>query len=222
MSLTVLATGAVRTLRAPPDLRAGLAAATAGCTAFVAAAAVDWLWELGAIPLVFFALAAIACAGGVEARRAGESTGYDHFWPRNRGRIALVALSLVGIGVLVQPLWGGIELERSYDAEADGRSADALSDARDALSIQPYSASAHLQEAVLLEDRGQLDQATDAAKEATDEEPTNWLPWYVLARIEARAGDQGRADAHWRMSRSLNPRSGVFSTGPPGHGKTSG
>jgi hypothetical protein len=221
MSVAVIATGAVRTMRAPPELRVGLAAATAGCTAFVAAAAVDWLWELGAIPLVFFALAAIACAGGVEARRAGESTGYDHFWPRNRGRIALVVLSLAGLAVIVQPLWSSIELERSYDAEADGRRTDALADARNALDVQPYSASAHLQEAVLLEDRGQLEQATDAAKAATDEEPTNWLPWYVLARIEARAGDQGRADAHWRTSRSLNPRSGVFSTGPPGHGKAS-
>jgi Flp pilus assembly protein TadD len=92
----------------------------------------------------------------------------------------------------------------------------ALDDARDALSVWPYSASAHLQEAVLLEDRGDLTEARDAAKAATEDEETNWVTWYVLARIEAKLGDRKSAETHWRHSHSLNPRSGVYSDPPRG------
>nr|MDQ3572293.1 O-antigen ligase family protein [Actinomycetota bacterium] len=57
----VLLIGAGRAVRAPPESRLAIAAATAGCAAFVAGATVDWIWELGVLPAAFFALAAIAC-----------------------------------------------------------------------------------------------------------------------------------------------------------------
>ena len=62
--LAVLGVGATRCLRAPPDLRLGLAAAVAGCAAFAGGAAVDWTWEIGVFGVVFMVLAAIAVAGG--------------------------------------------------------------------------------------------------------------------------------------------------------------
>ena len=66
-TLFVLGLGVARALRAPPARRAALAAATAGCVAFFAAALTDWMWELSVLPAIFLVLAAVAIAGGEQA-----------------------------------------------------------------------------------------------------------------------------------------------------------
>ncbi|MGH2950763.1 MAG: O-antigen ligase family protein [Solirubrobacterales bacterium] len=207
-SAGILGFGAWRALRAPPDLRLGIAAATAGCGAFIAAALVDWMWEFGVLAVVFFALAAIACAAGEEPRDRSRERGFGFpLWRRYGGRIAITALSLAGLAAIAQPLWGAVTIERSYDAAAEGRLGDALDDAQDAVSAQPYAATPRMQEALLLERRGDIKQAVEAARAATKREKTNWLTWFVLSRIESRSGDAADAEAALRRARQLNPRS---------------
>jgi hypothetical protein len=200
----ILVVGAVRAWRAPPELRAGLAAATAGCTAFAAAALVDWVWELGALAVTFFALAAVAVAGG--ARPAGGPVGVHHappWWRRHGGRIAVCVLAVCGIAAIAQPLWGAIELEHSFDDAGVGRYQPALDNARDAADIQPYTATPYMQQALLLEHDGELGAAADAARTATENEPTNWLTWHLLSQIEEERGHKDAAAQARRQSVSV-------------------
>ena len=41
----------------------------------------------------------------------------------------------------------------------------------------------------MLELQGDLTGAVEAARAATEAEPTNWRTWFVLSRVEAKAGN---------------------------------
>jgi tetratricopeptide (TPR) repeat protein len=192
----VIAGGALRAFRASPAERPALAAAVAACFTFAAAAALDWIWELGALPVVFLFLAAVA-VGGVESAR-----------PRGllAGRALTVGLSVAALIAIAIPFAAASSVADSREAVGDGRLDDALTDARDAVAIEPFAATPRLQEAIVLERLGQLSEAVEVAREATREEPTNWRPWLVLSRLEARNGNpEGAVDAFER-ARSLFPR----------------
>jgi hypothetical protein len=192
----VLARGALRAFSAPSAERPALAAAVAACFGFAAAGAVDWVWELGALPVAFLFLAAMA-VGEVEGTR-----------PRRRlaGRALIAGLSVAAMIAIAIPLAAESAVEDSREAVQDGRLEDALSEARDAVAIEPFAATPRLQEAAVLERVGQLSEAVEVAREATREEPTNWRPWLVLSRLEARNGNpEGAVDAFER-AQSLFPR----------------
>lgn len=201
----ILSIGAVRAWRAPPELRIGIAAATAGCVAFAAAALVDWVWELGVLPVTFFALAAVAVAGGASVDRGRAAVRRPPWWRRHGGRVAVSVLAVCGIAVIAQPLWGALELERSYDAGGRRDFEAALEHARNASDVQPYAATPYLQQALLLayEPPGDLRAAADAARAATEREETNWFTWYVLAKIEETRGRDSAAAAAQRRAESL-------------------
>jgi O-Antigen ligase len=205
----IVACGAVRALRAPPDVRLGLAAATAGCLAFAAAAGVDWNWEFGVTAAVFMMLAATCVAGGASYSPAA--------WLRLRDRGSgllqrglLVALSILGLLAIAIPLAATAELEQSQRSVRSGDLGQALSDARTAESLQPYAATPHLQQALVLEAQGRFSLAVAAAREATRAESTNWRTWLILSRLEARRGDARAAVQAYRRARALNPRSGTL------------
>jgi tetratricopeptide (TPR) repeat protein len=92
----------------------------------------------------------------------------------------------------------------------EGKLDSALSEARSAADAQPYAASPHLQEALVLERQGKFDQAAAAARDATTKESTNWRTFFVLSRIEAERGDAKASLDAYRRAQQLNPRSGVF------------
>jgi cytochrome c-type biogenesis protein CcmH/NrfG len=93
---------------------------------------------------------------------------------------------------------------RSHDLRA------ALEDARTAHSIEPYGASASLQEALVLELQGRHSAAVAAAKRATEEASPNWQTWVVLSRVEAENGDAKASVAAYRKAKELNPKSPLF------------
>jgi Flp pilus assembly protein TadD len=93
----------------------------------------------------------------------------------------------------------------------NGNLAAALTDSLDAERIQPYSSSAHLQEALVLEAAGQLGPAAAAARVATQDSPTDWTTWLTLARIDARRGATDAALTELARVRQLNPYFTVFS-----------
>ena len=62
----------------------------------------------------------------------------------------------------------------------------------------------------MLELQGDLTGAVEAARAATEAEPTNWRTWFVLSRVEAKAGNTEASVEAYREARSLNPRSEIF------------
>jgi len=200
----LLGTAVVRSLRAPPELRIWIAAAVGGLAAFMTAAAVEWVWEMGAIACAVMLLGAVIVSG----RERGEVPGgRGGPWRPLVARAALGLLAVAALGAIAVPMAGAVATRDSRGAAADGRLGAALEDSRAAERLQPYAATAHLQRALVLEAGGALTSAASAAKAGTADEPTNWRTWLVLARIEARRGKADVAVAALRKARRLNPRS---------------
>ena len=204
----VLVVGAVRCLRAPPQLRLGLATATAACAVFTAAAVADWSWELGVVPVLYLMLAAVVVtAGAVVPRPLASPTGRDplSLLRRYGPRSAIAALGVAAVIVIAIPLAGSVFLERSRTDAREGDLSGALEEARTAARLQPYAASPRLQEALVYEQMGDFDSAADAATLATEKEATNWRPWFILSRLEARRGDADAAVEAYHQARLLDP-----------------
>jgi hypothetical protein len=207
--LSVLGIGSVRALRAPPDLRLGLAAATAGAFAFAVAAGLDYIWEIGVMPMAFFMLAAVAVDGAraplPEPRSRRELRQRQLGW-----RIGTVVAAIIALFVIYQPYKASTDIRASENDVSEGRLDEALSEARSAADAQPYAATPRLQEALVLERLGKFDQAAAAAREATQKESTNWRTWFTLSRIEAEAGHAKASLDAYLHAEQLNPHSGVF------------
>jgi cytochrome c-type biogenesis protein CcmH/NrfG len=111
------------------------------------------------------------------------------------------------------PLASTLATRDSRAAAAEGRLGVAYADSQTAQRLQPYGATPHLQQALVLEQSGVLGPAAQAARAATREEPTNWRTWLVLARLDARRGATAPALDELRRAQRLNPRSTLFA--PP-------
>jgi hypothetical protein len=198
---------AVRSVRGPHALRLWIAAAAGGLAAFLASAALEWVWEMAAIAAVVLALGAVIVAG-----RDDVSADVEAPEPRSRvlPRAVLAVLAVAGLGAVAVPMAGALATNASREAAADGRLAAALESSRTAERVQPYAATPRLQRALVLEASGALAGAASAARAATREEPTNWRTWLVLARVEARRGRATPAVRALREARRLNPRSALF------------
>ncbi len=184
--------------------RAGwLAAATAGCLAFMLSAGLDWSWQLPAVVFPFLLLAAtiLGQAGDHEARVG------------TRVRFGMVVVPLIAVILITIPLASSLTLEKSQQRARDGDLEGALKAARSAHTISPSTAAPLLQEAGLLEQLGYPDEAIEAAREATSKESVNWRNWLVLSGIEARHGEIEQGLDDYREARRLNPRSQIFAQG---------
>jgi len=211
---SVIGIGAARSLRAPPDERLPLAAATAGAAGFAMAAALDWVWQLGALPVAFMLLAAVAVSGfSLREPRSGHNRRRRRRRQRNRNwtqRVAVALVAAVAIFAIWRPLQEATAIRQSWTDAANGDLTGALDHARDAADAQPDAALPHLQEALIFEQRGRLPAAAAAAKVATDKESANWRNWLVLARIEAERGRVGPALRAFSHAQGLNAMSGLL------------
>jgi len=201
----VLVGGALRAVRAGPGARGALAAAFAGCLAFLLTAAVDWSWHMPVLAVTMLILAAALVAGGDE-----DAGGTLDVLRGRPSRIGIGVASLAAIVLIAIPLASTTLVRSSEAAVREGDLDAALADARSAANVQPGAASPRLQEALVLELRGDLDAAAVAAWEATEREPTNWRPWLVLSRLEAKRGKTLASLRAYRKARSLNPLSPLF------------
>jgi tetratricopeptide (TPR) repeat protein len=199
-------------MRAPPETRPYLAGALTACACFLAAAAVDWTWELGVIPIVFLGAAAVVIGAGrtPEARRGSPRSRSRGTLARYRpyaGRAAMGTIAIGSIVAIALPLSGTIDLSDSRASAAQGQVKPAFEEASAAAGAQPYAASPPLQQALLLERAENLPAAAQAAAEATRDEPTNWRTWLIRSRIEAKAGNAPASVEAFRTARKLNPNS---------------
>ena len=190
----VVGAGAQRAFIGPG--RAWVAAATAACSAFLAGAAFEWTWQIPAAAFAFLVLAAAVVSRGAAARRTRE----------RRARVVLGALAVLAIPVLAIHLAGTSALRDSQARARSGDVAGALEKAHLAADIQPYAAGPRLQEALLLEQSGDLRGAGRAIARATADEPTNWRLWLIRSRIDARLGRASLAVADYRRANRLYPK----------------
>lgn len=207
--LAIIGIGTVRSLRAPPDLRLGMAAATAGSVCFAVAAGVDYVWEIGVMPISFFLLAAVAVDAG---RPRLPQRGTPRELRRRQigwwgGTLVASVLALVAIYL---PYKAASDIRASELDVREGRLDQALSEARSAADAQPYAATPRLQEALVLERQGKFTKAAVAATEATEKESTNWRTWLILSRIEAERGRAKASLAAYLTARRLHSGFGVF------------
>jgi hypothetical protein len=201
--LGVTGYGVRRSFTASATLRPWFAAATAAAGAFVVGSAFDWAWELAVLPVVFLWLA----AGMLQATQRGERNAPRGGWIARIGVAAAALGAVVAIGV---PLAGSRAVRSSQEAVDGQNLAAAQSRADTAKGLLPWAATPPLQQALVLELQGDLDEAAAAAHEATREESTNWRTWWVLARIERARGDDDAANTAYGRAQELNPRSTLF------------
>jgi hypothetical protein len=202
--LTILIGGGRATLRAAPREQPQLAAALAGCVAFCVTATFDWMWQIPVLPVALLLLSSVLVTAGGR----GGSSGASRFRLPMRAAFALAALAVI-VAIAIPLASTALVRQSQGDARAGNLTA-ALSAARSAQNAQPDAATPRLQEALLLEARGGLSLAAEAARGATERESTNWRTWLVLSRIQAERGQVDAAVRSYRKARSLNPRSSLF------------
>jgi tetratricopeptide (TPR) repeat protein len=200
---TSLGGGLSRVLRSVGSHRPQLAAALAGSTVLWATSIFDWGWKIPVIPIATLLLIAVVLTAGEE-----ETAEPAPLPLAPKGVVAVVSLlALVAIAIP----FAGTSLIRQSQAEApDGDLSAALADARSAQNVQPGAATPRVQQALIYESRGEYPPAEEAARAATEREPTNWKTWLLLSRIEAQRGEPVAALGDFRRARSLDPLSPIF------------
>jgi tetratricopeptide (TPR) repeat protein len=212
--ITPLIAAIIGARRASGSMRGWLAAIAAAWSAFLVAAAIDWVWQLPVLPVLVLLLGGAVLApssvrliGARSTRAEPGGPGPGAAWPA-RGAALLGALAaLVAIAI---PLSETLSLRNSQAQARRGQLSAALADARTAAAIEPYAATPALQTAELLEQRGRAVQALRYARQAIADEPANWQLWMVLARLEAETADTRAAVQAFARARALNPRSPLF------------
>lgn len=192
--------GTLRTLQSAGNERMLAAGATVAAALFWLEAIVDWVWQIAVLPAaLLFLLAAVIGPREPQTRSL-----------RLPARALFVAAAIAAFLPMAYGLSTLVKVRASQQAVAAGRLDDALQDARAADRVPGTSASARLQEALVLEQMNQLRPALAAAERASAAEPLSWTSWLTRARLEARLGDDDAALRHLRQARRLNPRSPIW------------
>jgi tetratricopeptide (TPR) repeat protein len=129
-------------------------------------------------------------------------------------RAALVAVAAGALIIQLPGILSTSDIRRSQAAERAGHAGAALALARDAVSAEPWSASAHEQQALVLEAGGQLEEAGRQESLAASREPANYAHYLIRARIETELGELGAALRDYQHARRLRPHAAVFALGP--------
>jgi hypothetical protein len=170
--------------------RACLVAIGAAAVAWTLGAATDWLWEMPAVTVLFAALVALAAS----ARSDQVAAAAERERPqRSRAVGALAGAAWLVVVVQAVALIAAWNLERSQIALREGRFQDAQDSAEVVRIVEPWAADGYMQLALVRLQFTPDQKAVDLARQAVDRERTNWRPWLVLVRIEARAGRLGEA-----------------------------
>jgi hypothetical protein len=197
--------GVARVVRSAAASRAHLAAALAASTVLWTTSIFDWTWKLPIVPIAALLLIAVLLTTGDPNPDPERDPALSWPW-----RIGIALASLAAIAFIAIPYAGTSLIRQSQNKAREGDLSGALADARSAQNVQPGAATPRLQEALILEEEGQLQAAALAARAATAREPTNWRTWLVLSRLEAQLGNAPPAVRDYRRARSLNPESPIF------------
>ena len=198
--LVAMALGCARALKGAGRDLGLVAAGTASVFAFALSAAADWTWQETVLPLS--ALLILAALLAPDQRKSPE---LSLAW-----RGGALAFSVVILALVIPPTASKQAVLASSSEALAGNLPAALKQAKAATSLQGYSATAWRQQALVLDLGGQPAAARLAAVKAIDNDPNSWQNWFVLAGIDARAGQTKRSLSDFRHARSLNPNSQLF------------
>jgi tetratricopeptide (TPR) repeat protein len=190
--------------------RATTAALTATFGAYAVDVAFDWMWELTAVSIVAWAILALALSSPKPFEQSPGSKTERRTTRLLRGKGPLVATVIAAwlfVGAQAIPLLAQTEIEKSRAAVARGDAATAESAAIDARRIQPWAASPALQLALVMEQEGNLVQASAWIHEAIKYDSANWDLWLISTRIDVKRGDTSAAKESLSRAIELNPRS---------------
>ena len=177
----------------------------------LAAAAVDWTWDLPAV-FVSTILAAALLTG--PATLSGPDPG-----PPPRGAVRNRRRFAAGVGLLLVA-WVSIcasgllmlsahALNSSQEAAARGDVDSALSSANDAVDLQPWAADPRTQLALVYEQAGDYEHAVEAIDEAISRSPDDYRLRLLAARMKVENGDNDarpRVPARGRTAQPPRPR----------------
>jgi hypothetical protein len=192
----------VKARRAPS---AGAAAAfLAVVLVYLLHASVDWMWESTAVTVLALAGVAVVGARVAAGRRRLPLA----------ARIGLVVIAAAAAVTQLPGILSTNDVRNSQAAQRGGNPGVALSAARDAVSSEPWSASAHEQEALVLEATGQLRQARRQESLAVSDEPSEYTHFLIRSRIETELGELGNAVHDYYRAHQLRPNALVFALEP--------
>ena len=179
------------------------AALCATLFAWVFAAAVDWMWEMTVVSAV-----AVVClglmTGPATARR-------PQLAPSSRGSrsfsvgVAVIAAAWLVICAQASPLLSEMRIADSQVAAARGEFDAALTAARGARTLQPWTGGPYRQLALIEEERARFTMARGYIQEAIAREPGNAELWRDAARIERGSGNVVGAGRRFERARRLDP-----------------
>ncbi len=175
----------------------------------IAAAAVDWTWDLPAVFGVTIVAAALLCGPATLARPAPEPSASP--WPvrsrrRFAGGVVLLLVAWVSICGSALLLLSAHSLDSSREAAADGDVEAALSAANDAIDLQPWSAEPRTQLALVYEQAGAYADAREAIDEAIERSPDDYRLHLLASRMAAEDDDPAAAREALAAAHRLNPR----------------
>jgi tetratricopeptide (TPR) repeat protein len=180
------------------DLAAGVPM-IAAFIVFAAYAAVDWMWEIGAVGVLALGGAAVAGAARFPRARPGSV-----HWAIRTGLVVAAVLALaIQIPTLVS-----VQRTRAADAALDR---DELSQAKtladQAVSAEPWAASPYAERALILQAAGKHGEARADINRAIDRERDNWRYFVIRAKIDAQSANRAAVKADLARARVLAPRS---------------
>jgi tetratricopeptide (TPR) repeat protein len=207
-----LATAISRLRTMHGELRVTLAALTAVFVAFLAGAAIDWIWQLTAVGGVALAALGATLAGPDRLPLSEQSPEAASSRGRIGPGIAVLLAAWALICAQAIPWLAAGKISDSQAAVRRGDTGAALANALDAKTLQPWAASPYVQLALVAEQRRELSAARRWIASAIDRDSKDWRTWYLAARIQRESGQPAAAARSFATARSLNPRSPLFST----------
>jgi O-Antigen ligase len=197
----------VGSVRSALSLGSGEIAAAAACgTAFFAAAAYDWVWQLAGIAVVGVGMVGFALG----ALPATQPSAWGRFGAL-RPAIALLAVAAIIPQFVL--LASEIHIRNSQAAVRAKNATRARSEALAAKAIEPWAATPYLQLGQISEAEGDYGEAARWLDQAISRSKRDWNLWLRAARIEALRNKFALAKRDLDEARTLNPHSPLFKDG---------
>ena len=194
-SVAAAGIGVVRVVRGLEGAeRAAAVAVSIAAGAYLLHSLVDFDWDFVAVSGVFVLSVGVLLGGGLGARRRLPALS-----PVPAALAIAVAYSLL------TPWFAQRATDSALGALEAGRPARAVSDARDARSLNPLALEPLLVEAGAAEQLGELAAARALYVKAIDLQPLNWRGWFELGRFEVGLGRDRRALGPLRRAAALDP-----------------
>ena len=116
-------------------------------------------------------------------------------------------VAAIALFVQVPGLVSTSKVRDSREAFDSRRTADALSNASEAIDAEPWGSTPYVQRALVEEATGELRAAQVDLRRAIERSRLDWRPRLLLARVEAKRGNVKGALSAYRAARRLRPAS---------------